>query len=555
MSDGMAASVRSESTEAEPRRMGKRHMLAVMVLLVVAVGVRLPKIGQSMWVDEMASVGFASHSLSGFCDNIAQRDTHPPLYYLLLHFWIKLGTSDVWVRLLSLVIGIAVVGVACAIGWTIGGAEWGLASGALAALSPGLVWPSQEARNYILMTFWAGAALLFLVRGLRQMGSWANWVLFGFCEGLSLLSFYYAAFFIVGANAALCGCCLVGKIRQQLLGKWLLSGILALVVFAWWMPSFVAQASMVGAAKEFVPLSDIVRRIAWEASDVDPFSVINWTLQSIHFPWPSIATCLVMAALFVLAVCRRSPDSEHGWVQGVWFCVLAMVLATAVVGAPLLGWLKGLFVSGRYFVFLDLIGILLFVSLIGAVIRRRKQRQLAYVVTCLALGAWLPTQGYHTKEPWREAATFVDSKVQQGDCLIGLAGDIEAYAHYGKSEAPRYNLPRDVPGIARRSGTHDWIGGLSEADMPAVGDLLKRYRRVIAVWSHTSRKGVDRGETLLRTWFEENGYRVVEAVSYEGGRGVRVEIFERRNVNPTPVGAAYPRETEVAPKGRTDPRG
>jgi mannosyltransferase len=160
-------------------------ILWFLLLLAVAVGVRLPHIGQSMWVDEQFSVHAAQHPLQGFSSNLVRNDVHPPLYYLLLHFWIKLGTGDVWVRLLSLVIGIGVVGIACAIGWTLGGAEWALASGTLAALSPGLIWPSQEARDYILMTFCAGAAFLFLLRALRNPRGWASWVLFGLCEGLS----------------------------------------------------------------------------------------------------------------------------------------------------------------------------------------------------------------------------------------------------------------------------------------------------------------------------------------------------------------------------------
>lgn len=40
-----------------------------------------------MWLDETFSVWLASHSIPEMPDWIVRIDQHPPLYYLLLHYW------------------------------------------------------------------------------------------------------------------------------------------------------------------------------------------------------------------------------------------------------------------------------------------------------------------------------------------------------------------------------------------------------------------------------------------------------------------------------------
>ena len=64
--------------------MKREHAILLGLMLLVAVAVRLPTIGQSFWVDEIYSANFAAHPLEGFFSNLAENDSHPPLYYLSL---------------------------------------------------------------------------------------------------------------------------------------------------------------------------------------------------------------------------------------------------------------------------------------------------------------------------------------------------------------------------------------------------------------------------------------------------------------------------------------
>ncbi|MEZ5237883.1 MAG: hypothetical protein R2716_02640 [Microthrixaceae bacterium] len=77
-----------------------RALVAVTTVAVLA-GVALrfwPRRG--LWLDEALSVNIAGLPL-GEIPGALERDGHPPLYYLLLHAWTTLGSSDWWVRALS----------------------------------------------------------------------------------------------------------------------------------------------------------------------------------------------------------------------------------------------------------------------------------------------------------------------------------------------------------------------------------------------------------------------------------------------------------------------
>src|ERR1700729_4463586 len=79
-------------------------------LLVVLVGlsafIRTRYLSGQFWMDEAITTGIASHSLSAI-PGILRHDGSPPLFYLLLHFWIRMfGTSEAATHTLSLLFGL-----------------------------------------------------------------------------------------------------------------------------------------------------------------------------------------------------------------------------------------------------------------------------------------------------------------------------------------------------------------------------------------------------------------------------------------------------------------
>ena len=79
-----------------------RQTLIVCALLLVGLALRFDGIGkESLWYDELYSATQASVSLIDVPASVRTFDLHPPVYYLQLSLWEKLGSSDVWLRLNS----------------------------------------------------------------------------------------------------------------------------------------------------------------------------------------------------------------------------------------------------------------------------------------------------------------------------------------------------------------------------------------------------------------------------------------------------------------------
>lgn len=146
----------------------------VVILLALVGGfLRVLLLGaKGMWLDETFSVWMASHNVADMLQWIIRIDQHPPLYYLLLHYWINIsGTTPFQVRMLSVLFGVATIPMIYLIGKRMSGAQMGLAAAMFLALSPYHIAFAQETRMYTLLTFNASVAIYALVRLLTDSRS------------------------------------------------------------------------------------------------------------------------------------------------------------------------------------------------------------------------------------------------------------------------------------------------------------------------------------------------------------------------------------------------
>lgn len=139
-----------------------------LVILITLIGgfLRVLLLGaKGMWLDETFSVWMASHPVPDMLQWIVRIDQHPPLYYVLLHYWIALtGDGAYDVRLLSALFGTATIPIIYLIGKRMSGVVVGLAAALILALSPFHIYFAQETRMYTLLTFNAAVAIYALVR-------------------------------------------------------------------------------------------------------------------------------------------------------------------------------------------------------------------------------------------------------------------------------------------------------------------------------------------------------------------------------------------------------
>lgn len=121
---------------------------------------------QSIWFDEAATWDLVRQPFGEMLHRIPHGESNPPLFYVLEWVWTRIfGNGAFGLRSLSALAGTLTVPIAYALGRRVGGAaRAGLATAALVAVSPLLVWFSQEARSYALAVFLSAAALLLFQR-------------------------------------------------------------------------------------------------------------------------------------------------------------------------------------------------------------------------------------------------------------------------------------------------------------------------------------------------------------------------------------------------------
>ncbi|MGW8145003.1 MAG: glycosyltransferase family 39 protein, partial [Anaerolineales bacterium] len=167
--------------------------IAIGLIILLAAILRLWNLGsESAWIDEAYSITLARHSILDILKGTAA-DQHPPLYYLLLKFWLLFGSGVTYARFLSVIIGVINVGQVLHFGYRTAGIAIGILAGLLVAISPMHVWYSQEIRMYILLVSLTTASTAALWWALKDNKLW-QWSAYCLFSILSLYTQYFAAF-------------------------------------------------------------------------------------------------------------------------------------------------------------------------------------------------------------------------------------------------------------------------------------------------------------------------------------------------------------------------
>jgi mannosyltransferase len=172
---------------------------AVMLAALVVVGatIRFATIAsQSYWVDEATTVHEMHLSFGAMLHAVRVDETTPPLYFAVAWLWAKVfGTGEAGLRSLSALLGTAVIPLAYLCGRELVSRGAGLVAAALAALSPFMIWYSQEARAYMLFAALCGASFLFCARAERRPSN-RNIAWWGVFSALAVLTHFFAGFLV-----------------------------------------------------------------------------------------------------------------------------------------------------------------------------------------------------------------------------------------------------------------------------------------------------------------------------------------------------------------------
>ena len=182
------------------------HLLALAGIVALGAGLRFGTLDlQSYRYDEAVTVVRVLHP--SFFDTVAavpRSESTPPLYYMLAWLWSRVfGTGEIGLRSLSALAGTASIPIVyLAAGALRMRRLVGLIAAAMVAVSPVLIWFSQDARAYALVFLFTALSFLFFARALREP-SRNTLLAWAVASALALAAHYFAGFVVAPELALL----------------------------------------------------------------------------------------------------------------------------------------------------------------------------------------------------------------------------------------------------------------------------------------------------------------------------------------------------------------
>ena len=301
---------------------------AAIVLLAFTLRIYRIQV-QSIWWDEGISVYLARLDPRTILSARAGSQ-HPPLYYLLLQCWTRVGGfSEFSVRFFSLLSGVILIALVYWVMDRIFDRPTALVSMLIVALNPAYVIYSQEARVYIMLPL----AFLFILSNLHRLARGEfrprDWWSLALWEALSLYLHYFSVFSIVCVNCFIA--LLWWRRRDQVdLRRWVMSQLLVgLILFPWGVTvaTHWEQASQkLGyrrLAEQSVTIAEFGRNV-WHFFNGGKIEIIGD-----HLVFTALSSILAVLFLVSLAVSLRREWQKRDLNLLLAYCCAPLVMSYA----------------------------------------------------------------------------------------------------------------------------------------------------------------------------------------------------------------------------------
>jgi mannosyltransferase len=436
--------------------------LGLGALVLIAFLLRTRELGIGFWIDEGLSVGISDRPLGDIPDAL-RLDGSPPLYYLLLHLWMRAaGTSEEAVRALSVLFGLLAVPVAWWAARALFGTRSAWMAAVLAATSPFLTQFSQEARMYALTALLSLVASAAFARAFAFDEDRRPWAI-GFAVTLAAMLYTHNWALFFGAACGAAWLFLVARAPAPERRDLLMNGAFgfggALLLYLPWVPITLYQAAHTGApwaeSPTLVALVATPGRMLGQFAQVALVLAAGAGLAALFArrggrlsPRGRAAACLLAVAVLTLLLAWTASQLSPAW---------ANRYLAAVVGPLLLAVAAGLGHAGK-------------LGIAGLVI-----------AAALAAGDTAPDD----KSNVRDVADAIGPSLAPGDLVVATQPEQVSVLDYYLPDGIRFGT---LTGEVRDTGVTDWRDGperlgatSAERDLAPLLDGLEPGQRVVLV--------------------------------------------------------------------------
>lgn len=492
----------------------KRTTLWILAILGVAAALRsLMLTKESLWLDELASWFFAGRDLA---TALRAEPANPPLYYVLLHFWMRaFGSTEAAMRSLSVLPSVATVGLLYVMAKRWYRVEVALAAAGYCAISSFQISYAQEARVHALLAFLILAASFELWNALNaadRRSRTTHYVVYAFLCAVTLYSHFMAVFFLASH-----GIYVLLRRPKQL--AWVATALVAaLAAFSPWLLVMVGAAMEGGQHRRYLLLKLPQTYFSLIFGDtlipLDEQAVRN-VAAVLSGNWHILAAALFSVGTLLWRARPALNERKEETLFALNLCVTPVVLAF-LVSFRIMVFDERYMLSASPFLYLILsLGALQILKTRDPMRRRIGEiaSRGALAVFVMLLLASLSNYYFNPrygKEQWREAVAYMDERSgRDGAQAVVFDPDYLyfCYDYYTKQGLKAVRVtPHLAASIARDPG--EFLG------------MLNGVERVWLVRSH------EYGDAVLQaitTQFEERSVRF-----FPKGKGIELRLFERR---------------------------
>lgn len=479
------------------RRVWQRPETKILLASCVVGAVIRFIILRGLWLDEATSVHEATMSFWGMIHDLRDTDVHPPLYFTVLWASIRaFGTSQLAVRLPSIVTGILIIVAVYFVGKEAYDRRTGSIAAAIAAVSPILVWYSQEARMYSMLALFGLVAMWAQIRilkrhPLQRVGLWP-WAVYVLATTAMVWTQYFGLLQLAVQQLVFVAVIVFrwrrGQPVRSLVAGWAVSAVVIGAALAPLVP-FAYHQYVVNqnAGKGFGATGQVATAAALNGNHIGIYAALANFIWAVIGYQPT-STMLLLGALwplgmlFALGVLGRRR-------QAVTTLIVLAVLGPAAAMFAL-GLFKAYLFDIRYvFPAVALLTVLI-ARVITGFVRSPKTLACVMLPVLLVLGAFLVNQQINGLNPRRYdfnvALGQIAASNKRGDVLLYNPSAVDLlvdyYAPHVKSEAlgTRPPLPKH--------GHTEWVmvsralegGGGTFSDLDSGLKYLKKHSHLVA---------------------------------------------------------------------------
>jgi hypothetical protein len=325
-----------------------RTVAGLAVVVVIGFGIILRfSTHSALWLDEALTVDRARLPISKIAGSVKQ-DGAPPLFYYLLHFWMRVfGQSNLAARSLSGVIGVVSLPVAWLAGNRFGGRTVAWTTVVLLSSAPFAVYYSTEARMYALVILLTGCGFLALHRALEAPRP-GNLIATAVVTAALLYTQYWALYLVGVVGLWLLVSALWARHEDASAPGWRRSAtafaamVVGCVLFVPWVPTFIYQSRYTGTPWAAPPnFTAVINAVTGFTSNQGSLSLAGTdqgrTLALVYFAMFALALFGVGRSPRIIELDVRTRPRSRGMaivVVGTLFAAIGGGILTTSAFAP-----------------------------------------------------------------------------------------------------------------------------------------------------------------------------------------------------------------------------